>query len=187
MHTTPTPTPPAAKRNIRTTVLLVALTGALAWNVLQIGAGTESEALAAPPLTLPELRCGVGSPDPEELTARSTQLAAAARAGIERYPFRPAEGLSALAGLVEASACSAQAGADADAAILGAQARRFFRRLEADHRDRLLRVERALADDQPRRARADIETLATQLEGDDGPFAQRLRNLRAALADGEPR
>ncbi len=181
--TTPTPSQRTETSIARTAVLLAALAGALAWNVLQIGAPADEDALAAPPLTLPEARCNVASTDPQELEARSTQLAAAGHAGIERYPFRPSEGLASLALLLEASACAGQAGADAGG--LDAQAQRFRRQLEIDYRDRLLRVERALVDGLPERARTDIEVLAAQLEDEDHPFALRMRNLRTELADDE--
>lgn len=178
---------PEAATTARSLALLGALVGALAWNVLQVDASTGDDALVAPPLTLPEPRCGVGSTDPEELLAHGARLAGAARARIDRYPFRAAEGLPALALLGEASACAAQAGADAEAAALGALALRFRQRLEADNRDRVLRVERALADDEPRRVRPEIDALAAQFEGEDHLFARRMRNLRAALTDDERR
>ena len=178
--TSSTPPPRSEASVARTAVLLAALAGALAWNVLQVGAPSSDDALTAPPLTLPEARCNVASTDPEELVARSAQLAATAHAGIERYPFRPSEGLASLALLAEASVCAGQAGADA--ASLDAQAQRFRRHLEIDYRDRLLRDERALADGLPER---DIEVLAAQLEDEDHPFALRMRNLRAELADDE--
>lgn len=174
-----------AANSVRTPLLIISLLGALAWNAQSLGAASDAGAPAAPPLTRPAPRCGLSTDDADELLARGRQLASAARARIDRYPFRAAEGLPALAMLGEAAACTAQAGVDGSA--LEARARTLRAHVESDYRDRVLRVERALRLDEPHRVRADIETLVAQLEGEDHAFARRMRNLRATLADGVSR
>ena len=183
-HTLPDAAPQAAPPTVRTCALLAALAAALAWNALRPGLPSD-DSLEAPALRIAAPRCGLISSDREELALRTAQLASAARARVDHYPFRAAEGLSALALLEEAAACAALAGVDARA--LTANSRAFRARLLADYRDHALRVERARVAGHPARARADVEALVALLEGEDHAFARDVRNLRAELADGRTR
>jgi hypothetical protein len=172
--------------SVRIGLLLATLVAALAWNARSHGAPSDDGMLGAPPLPVPAARCGMAPDDDAELSTHVRRLVATARASVDRYPFRPAEGLAALDLLEEAVACAAltAAGAGVDLDALHAHARAFRRRVELDYRDRVLRVERALSLDQTQGVRADVEVLAAQLEGEDHPFALRMRNLRSRLADG---
>lgn len=171
----------ASGARVRTTLLLAALIGASTWSALVLGARSDAVPLSAPKLTLPVARCELSTAEAAELVEHSRRLAAAARARIERLALRPADGLPALRVLQQAIACAAQAGGDTTALEASAQGLRS--RIEADYRERALRLGRALELDEPDRARADIEVLAALLEGEEHAFARRVRNLRADLTD----
>jgi hypothetical protein len=150
-----------------------------------VGPTSERELREPAGLRFSEARCAVASTQADELVAHATQLVGAARAHLDRYPFRVTEGRAALALLDEAAACTTQAGSDAS--DLETRSRTLRIRLQADFRDRVLRVERALVDDRPSRVRADVDALVALLDGEDHAFARRMRNLRAELADGSSR
>jgi hypothetical protein len=186
---TPGANTPTRHSDLRTACLLVAAIVAVTAAIMAGGdSRSRAEALVAPELPATDTRCDAERHAAEQ---RAADAVVAADAHMARYPFAPAAGLRALALLAEARDCltlAAAAGSDPDQL---AQRTAHYRALvTADYRDRITRVQRALAQRELAPARDDVAYLLELLAGQQHPFVSELRGLQleldAASANQEP-
>jgi hypothetical protein len=168
-------------RTLRAVLGLIAGVGAIAALTAITGSRDRSAsdelARALPAI---EVRCEAKELHALEHAHACEQGAALA---IERYPFRPRDGLRALRRLAEAAECYALAQRLPERGALLAWKARFRARLERDYRDHVLRYKLALAAQRPALALASLDYLLELLESERGPLFAALQRARSAIGD----
>ncbi len=145
--------------------------------IISLGTVFYSDVPGAPPpapLYRPQVSCRAGA-RPE---ARANQLAAAARAKLERRAFSPSDGSDALSLLSEAVACREAAGDFGDSATASRnELRSWQQRLEQDYRRRRTRLARALDTGRMEDARRESHGLLAVLAGREDTYTTWLLRI----------
>lgn len=140
------------------------------------------ETLTEPPPTLPQLDVRCSAPAAARV-GHGRDAALAAAAAIERYPFDPAAGRSALQLLLEAERCFDLGGERSAGLEAAARAHALRTRLQGDCRDHFLRYRVARASERLEHALDDVEFLLALCAPEHGALAPRLQRARLEISE----
>jgi hypothetical protein len=161
----------------------LAMVGAAAWLIVPPGAGQGTELGAVPPPALfpaalpacPEAEAGAAA-------ARAREVAEAALAKAERYPFASQDGVRAVELYGVAAGCFTAGGKRSEAERVARERTALARRLEEDYRTHRLKLERAIEYGRTREALVESRELLALVAHLDHPYTHWLRAVERRLS-----
>lgn len=177
----PADRPPAL--SLTTLLLSLALAGAGGWLILL---PDEARLAEMPPAAPPPLFAGAPDScpeaDPGAIAPRAREMAEAARAKSERYPFAARDGIRAVELYAAAASCFAAAGHDRDAERVTRERAALMAAIDDDYRAGRLELERATQYGRTREALAHVRRLLAMLAHLDDPYVEWLSALERRLS-----